>query len=353
MTKSRTWGMLTPMKHIKITAEERTILKDYFQTSSIQLIRLKAQAVIMQDATLPLEQISSFLFRSERTISRWIDDFDEQRMASVFSGHVDNENAAKLTKEQKQEIQKALKMPPSEYGLPKKFWDVPQLKNYINARFGVVFESEQSYHYLLKFCDLSFKYPDEFSIKRDEIAIEKRVEEIRKEIEEYLESPDWEVFAADETRMQLEAITRRAWLRKGERTVLKVDTKSDSQCFFGALNQKTFKCHVYALPWQNQDEIIIALKNLLAEYPNKKICLVWDNAAFHKGSKLREELKVGGALERLHLINFPPYAPDYNPIEHVWNTVKSEMANIQLESIDKVTKLFFENINSRTFDYKI
>lgn len=153
--------------------------------------------------------------------------------------------------------------------------------------------------------------------------------------------------------MQLEAVTRKAWLKKGERTKLNVDTKSDSQCFFGALNQKNFKCHVYPMPWQNQDEIIVVLKNLLAEYPDKKICLIWDNAAFHKGSKLREELKTGGAFERLHLINFPPYAPDYNPIEHVWNTVKSDMANEQLDSIEQVTNLFFENINKRSFDYKI
>lgn len=338
---------------ITITSEERELLKDHFQKSPIQLIRLKAQAVIMSSANLSLHQISTFLFRSERVISRWLKDFAERRMASIFSKHVDNENAAKLTKDQKKEIKEALKNPPTEYGLPKVFWDVPQLKSYVSAKFGVVFESEQSYHYLLKFCGLSFKHPDTFSIKRNEAVIKERVGEIRKEIVQYMQNPDWEVFAADETRMQLEAITRKAWLRKGERTVLKVDTTTDAQCFFGVLNQKNYKCHAYPLSWQNQDEIIAALKKLLDDYPNRKICLVWDNAAFHKGQKLREELKQEGSLARLHLINFPPYAPDYNPIERVWNAVKSNMANVQLDSIEQVTKLFFEYINDRIFEYKI
>lgn len=345
--------MLAHMNYTTITIEEKQLLKDYFQTSPIQLIRLKAQALIMRNLELSLEQISGLLFRSVRVVSRWFKGFDQSRMASIFSGHVDNENAAKLTKQQKLEIKEALKMPPCEYGLPKKFWDVPQLKNYINERFGIVFESEQSYHYLLRFCELTFKYPDTFSIRRDEEAIEKRIAEIRVEVKGYMESSDWEVFVADETRMQLEAITRKAWLRKGERTVIKVDTKTDSQCFFGALNQKNFKCHVYPMPWQNQDEIILALTLLLAEYPGKKICLVWDNAAFHKGKKLREELKNGGLLERIHLMNFPPYAPDYNPIEHVWNTVKDEMANIQLDSIDQVAELFLQKVQSRIFEYQI
>lgn len=339
------------MKFINTTSEEKELLKNYFQTSPIQLIRLKAQAIIMWDSKLEVSQICSFLFRGDRTIKRWIKNFKECRLASIFSGHIDNENAAKLTKNQKNEIKEILKNPPSDYGLPKKFWDVPQLKDYIDSRFGVIFESNQSYHYLLKFCDLTFKHPDTFSIKRDEKAIETRMDEIRKEVTDYIDNPDWEVFVADETRMQLEAITRRAWLKKGERTVVKVNTKTDSQCYFGALNLKTFKCHAYELDWQNQEEILIALKKLLLEYPEKKICLIWDNAAFHKGAKIREELRTGNSLDRLHLINFPPYAPDYNPIESVWNTVKTSMSNTQFDSIEDVKKIFFEKVNSRTFVY--
>ena len=65
-------------------------------------------------------------------------------------------------------VKEALQKPPSEFGIPKEFWDVPNLKYYIEARFGVVYESVQSYHFLLRFSNLSFKYPDKFSYRRDE-----------------------------------------------------------------------------------------------------------------------------------------------------------------------------------------
>jgi hypothetical protein len=44
----------------------------------------------------------------------------------------------------------------------------------------------------------------------------------------------------------------------------------------------------------------------LKEYPDKKICIVWDNAGFHKGKEIRKALQTGGLLERVHLIPMPP-----------------------------------------------
>ena len=49
----------------------------------------------------------------------------------------------------------------------------------------------------------------------------------------------------------------------------------------------------------------------------KKIAIVLDNAPLHKSKEIREQLRQGGLMERVHLIAMPPYAPDHNPIEHV------------------------------------
>ena len=341
------------MKIIEISNEEETLLKVYFKTSPIALIRNKAQAIIMKSKGLNFSEISSFLFHSMRTISRWLQDFRNRRMASIFSGLLNNENAKKLTREQKNEIKNALKQPPSEVGLSKEFWSVPTLRSYVEARFGVVYESPQSYHYLLRFSNLSFKYPDTFSIRRNENDIKERIVKIREEIKPYLNNPKWEVFAADEVRIVLEAITRKAWLPRGKRTIVKVNQSKEYQSYFGALNQKTFKCYLYELSWQNQEEILLVLEKLLKDFPNKQICIVWDNARFHKGKLIQEALSRGNLLEKVHLINFPPYAPDFNPIEHVWNTAKAKLANCQFGSFDITKNLFVGVIKSRSFAYKI
>ncbi|MCF6158014.1 MAG: IS630 family transposase, partial [wastewater metagenome] len=167
------------MEKIVLTEEEKELLGEYFKTSPINLIRFKSQAVLMREKGLKIKDISEFTLTSQRTIHRWIKGFRERRMASIFSGHQANENASKLTKEQKQQIKEALSMPPSEYGIPKEFWDFPALREYTKAEFGVIYESAQSYHVLLKFSHLSFKYPDTLDMRRDERLVRETMAEIK------------------------------------------------------------------------------------------------------------------------------------------------------------------------------
>lgn len=337
----------------ELTQDEITILGQYFKTSPLKLIRLKAQAILMRNEGLKLETMARLLLRDQRTVKRWIKDFSKTRMASIFTGHKDNGNASKLTKEQIQQVKETLSKPPFERGLPKEFWDVPLVKEYIRTEFDVIYESRQSYHFLLKFSNLSFKLPAKFDFRRDEALINKRMNEINEEIKEYLNNNDWEIFASDEVRMELEALTRRAWLKKGEKTIIKVNREKEYQNYIGFLNQKTFKCQLYELEWQNQEQILKALELFLKNYPDKRICIIWDNARFHKGKLIRETLKKGKLLERVHLINFPPYAPDKNPIEHVWKEAKYKISNIQFETFDKTKQAFRKEISKRRFNYSI
>jgi len=338
---------------VELTRTERDLLRDYFKTSSLKLVRLKAQAVLMKDQGLKTKDISGLLFKDARTIQRWLQGFSVRRMASIFSGHEHNENASKLSRKQKREISETLNKPPSAYSLPKAFWDVPSIKKYVRAEFGTVYESRQSYYFLLKFSNLSFKLPDKFDFRRNEHLISQRMKQIRAEIKDYLENKEWEVFTSDETRIQLEAITKRAWLKKGKKTIVKVQRSNEHQNYLGLLNQKSYHCHLYELSWQNQEEIIKALAKFLRHYGRKRICIVWDNARFHKGKLIRATLKKGRLLERVHLINFPPYAPDKNPTEHVWKETKQKISNRQFANFNETKLAFRRTVSQRRFSYAV
>lgn len=302
---------------------------------------------------MSLADIGDIVSRDEHTITRWVRAWSERRMASLFTGHAGNENASKLTMAQRQEIKETLAKSPSARGLPKAFWDVPALKAYVKATFDTVYESDRSYHFLLKFSRLSFKYPDAFDHRRNETQIAERMVAMREAITPLLADPRWEVFAADEVRIELEALTRRAWLNKGERTIVKVNRTREAQSYIGFLHQRSGICSTVEMAWQNQDEVLKALSMFLKTHPNKRICIAWDNAAFHRGQKIRNALKKGGLLDRLHLVAFPPYAPDMNPIEHVWKDAKDAIANIQRETLSETKAAFVGHINGRKFNYQI
>lgn len=341
------------MLDLALSPEEKELLKNYFKTTPLITIRLKSQALLLRNKLMKVVDIEDVLGRDKRTIERWIKDFKDRRMASIFTGHKDNENASKLTRDQKREIRKVLSQKPSRFGLPKEFWDVPQLKEYIWTHFAVVYESTRSYHFLLEFGNLSFKYPDKFDVRRNDYQIADRMEEIYKEVVIYLEDPSWEIFCSDEVRILLTAITRRAWIKKGEKTVVKTQRTKDYQNYLGFLNQRTFRCHVFEIAWGNQEEVIKATSKFLKLYPNKKICIIWDNARCHKGKIMCVALSKGGSLKRVHLIALPPYAPDYNPIEHVWETTKDKLSNKQEKTFEETKQKFMQLTNNQFFPYQI
>jgi len=337
----------------KPTKKEVSLLEHHYQKAGSQLVRQRAHCILLSADGYNAIQIGGILRRQDKVIRYWIHSWNKQRISSIFHEYIDKENASKLTKEQKEEIKKTLGNLPSKQGLPGSFWSLPKFKDYISAQFGIVYESNRSYHYLLKYSHLSWKLPSPFDIKRDERQIQQRMKEIIKEIQPFLDSDEWEVFTQDETRLNWEEEIRRAWLRTGEKTVIKLSRNKIAQSYFGALNQKTGVHHLIELDWQDTDNIINALIKLSKEYKNKKLCIIWDNAAWHKSKKLREKLRVSKSLEHVHLINLPPYAPDNNPEEHVWKYGKERVANEHFETFDKLKTAFKHAVTSRIFDYKI
>lgn len=317
------------------------------------LIRSRAHTILLNSQGKSAHAISKILFRDGDVVREWIARFQRERISSLFDRYRGNMNAKKLTSKQQEQIIEALGKPPSDQGIPKEFWQVKDLKKYVRAEFGVVYESERSYHFLFRIGRFSWKLPDLFDVRRDDAFVKERLRLIRAEIGPLMTDERWVVITADETRTVWESESRRAWLRTGEKTILKVHRDEQYQSFLGGLNLKTKKCHLFQLPWQNQEEIIKALKKLVGYYPDKKICVIWDNARWHKGKKLREELRSGNSLECLHLINLPPYAPDTNPQEHVWKYAKDHVSHQSTTSFKQKINNFKLAVIHRTFNYTI
>jgi transposase len=334
----------------KLTVDEKWAIKRQIKYTKLILVREKGQAVLMSDSGLSIATISDIVGKDLQTIRSWLKDWRQRKFASLFSGHEANENAAKLTREEREQLGAMLQAPPSEYGIPKEFWDVPTLKMYVSAFFCIKY-SRAGYYLLLNYSDLSFKHPATFDVRRDEVVIKARIKAINREIKPILKDSNWELFCADEVRVEQEAEIRRAWLKKGEKTVIRVNREKNSQSYIGFLNQKDARCFLYKLNWQNSEEILKALKKLLLFFPGKRVAIIWDNAKWHFSERIKAELRTGGSLERVHLIAMPPYAPDENPIEHVWNEAKRHSANIQYDTFAQ-TKNRFENfVRNKPFKY--
>lgn len=337
---------------VAIDLSEREVLLRWKKRSdTLVLIRLKAEAILYASGGVDLDFIAEMVGRTKKTVQGWLSQWRIWRLGSVVTGHQGNENAAKLTQAQKEEVAQILREPPSAAGISAEFWDIPALADVVASWFGVEYASESSYRLLMKFAGMSFKLADPFDKRRDEKRIEARMVEVKEQVSTLL-TQGYEVYTVDEVRVEHEAETRRMWLPKGQRTKLYVDRERADKSFFGALSLTTGRVKIYPIEGnQNTEQIILMLARLQRETSQEKIAVVLDNAGFHHAKALVQLFEPGQELQRITPIYLPPYAPDHNPTEHVWNAAKGSIANLQREIPENTFSAFMEYVAGRTFDY--
>ena len=305
----------------------------------------------MQGRSAP--DVAAILLRDEDTIRDWLKAYGADRLTSIFPRYRGNTNASKLTPEQLAEIKATIQIAPdADGGLPSSFWSVKKLKSYLQAEYGVVYESDRSYHHLFAVSNFSFKLPEGFDQRRDDGLVVSRMKQIACEIQQ-CQNDGYQVFAADECSLAWETEYRRVWLPRGQKTILKVNRQKVRQHYFGALNLTTKQEELIRLDWQDTENMIDALRELTRRYPSQKLAIVWDNARWHRSKGLRELLGKGHEFAHLHFIWMPPYAPDHNPQEHVWKVAKSATKNTVTQTFEELQRIFESTIAGKTFDYKM
>ena len=99
---------------VGVTPEETAVLIRWKKRSDNHvLVRTKAEAILYASEGVSISIIAKMVERAERTAQEWPADWQATRMCSVLTGHAGNQNAAKLTRDQKQELKKILAQPPS------------------------------------------------------------------------------------------------------------------------------------------------------------------------------------------------------------------------------------------------
>jgi putative transposase len=82
--------------------------------------------------------------------------------------------------------------------------------------------------------------------------------------------------------------------------------------------------YVYCQPTNFTARHVAAFLRGLLRHLRGHVILLWDQGAIHRGPAIAA---VQRAYPRLHIEEFPAYAPELNPVEPLWNDFKSHTAN--------------------------
>jgi transposase len=94
--------------------------------------------------------------------------------------------------------------------------------------------------------------------------------------------------------------------------------------------------------------IVDFLRKLLNTF-KKEIHLIWDGAKIHAGQAVKDFLATEPQAKRLFLYRIPPYSPELNPTEQLWNNLK----NVKLKNVFSKNKQELEdNLNKALIKVK-
>ena len=162
----------------------------------------------------------------------------------------------------------------------------------------------------------------------------------------------WELYTAGEARLEHEAWTRRMQPPKEDSAPGRPWTGRGRPSPSPAPSPTSRTVTPYPTE-QNRNtwQTTLAPDLLQRETEAGKIAVVPDNARSHHAKALTGLHGPGRLLERITPIHPPPYAPDHNPVEHVRNTAKSNIATIQHETPEETFSASASHITGRTVDH--
>ena len=192
-------------------------------------------------------------------------------------------------------------------------WTAKKFHGYLKDKFKLQISYRSVIRWLHKE-NYALKVPRPWSDLQDQ---EKR-EAYLKKLKALLEIPDIDIWYLDETGVEADPRPRRRWAEKGKELKITRNGGHIRMNVCGMVCPRTGA--FYALEFSHVDKDVFqvflnhANEDIQLERPRNII--ICDNATWHKVKSLK--------WEKFDVLFLPPYSPDLNPIERLWQIMKAE-----------------------------
>ena len=132
----------------------------------------------------------------------------------------------------------------------------------------------------------------------------------------------------DEARFGRINDVRRCWAPKPIRPLCPALLTHEYTYTYAAVEAKSGELDSLILPHVNTACMPLFLDEVGARHPNDKMVRVLDGAGGHASGSLKPP-------QNMRLLSLTPYAPELNPVEHVWDELREKhFQNLVFDSLD-------------------
>ena len=123
------------------------------------------------------------------------------------------------------------------------------------------------------------------------------------------------LFFQDEARFGRISDPAYCWAPKGVRPIISSQIVREFTHVFSAVCPNDGQSFSLILPYADTDAMNIFFRELSEAFTEYRIILIMDKAAWHRS----KDLSTG---ENIRTIYLPPYSPELNPVEHLWEYIR-------------------------------
>ncbi len=197
-------------------------------------------------------------------------------------------------------------------------WTREMIRELIRDEFGVRL-SAVSVGRLLRKLGLSPQKPLRRAYQQDKKRVEEWLKHEYPKIKQQSRKDKATIFFNDEASVRSDFHSGTTWALKGKTPVIETTGARFSVNMISAVNARGLMRFMTINGRLNSDKFIEFLKRLIHNVDNP-IYLIVDGHPAHKSNKVRNFVKSTNG--KLKLFYLPPYSPELNPDELVWNHVK-------------------------------
>jgi transposase len=273
-----------------------------------------------------LEALAALAGRARSTIQIWLDDFTEGGLAQLLEREAPPGKPSPVADPKVQEQLQA--------GLKAGRWRTAgQVAAWLKQEHGIQRAAKSLYYWLGKVGG-ALRVPRPCHVKQDPAA----AAAFRAELEANLQKLNLpkdrpvKIWVADEARFGLHTQNRRCWALRGHRVVLAREQRYEWEYVYGAVEVVEGLAQFQFLPSVSLELSRGFLRQIADSDAQAEHVVIWDQAGFHP--------RPGDAAlpARLHLLPLPPYSPELNPVEGLWDQTQDVTSNQRFADLDQLEK---------------
>jgi transposase len=278
------------------------------------------------------DQVAKYLQVSRAMVYRWLQMYDRLGPSALETKKTKGPSS-RLTDEQKAQVFRWIvgsnpdQLEFEDFAL----WTRKIVRDLIRQKFGVKL-GEVQVGRILRDMGLSPQRPLYRAYQKDPDRVEQWKKTIYPKIRERALAEGAEIFFGDEASVKTNHHAGTTWAPVGQTPLVEVSSgKREAINMVSAVSPRGEVRFQVDVGRMNADRFIEFLKALKKSIPGKNVFLIVDGSSVHKAKKVTKFLEdQENQDDCIEIFVLPPYSPELNPDEWVWNNIKNSRIGHQI-----------------------